>query len=45
MVGLAAEIQTFGDGVPAGGAGVPEGKPLGWFCEYWEKNANWNQLK
>lgn len=45
MAGLATETQTFGEGVSAGGPGVPEGKPGGgWFCEYWWKKANWNQL-
>lgn len=44
MAGLATETQTFGEGVLTGGPGVPEGKPGGWFYEYWWKKANWNQL-
>lgn len=44
MAGLATEAQTSGEGVSAGGPGVPGGKPGGWFCEDWWKKANWNQL-
>lgn len=44
MAGLATETQTSGEGVSAAGPGVPRGKLGGWFCEYWWKKANWNQL-